>query len=68
MQDTKSIVEWENESDKLAKNMEEYAENYQCKKCLNNDRGKWCEHLLNARAKKFRKRIIEQLDELSRLE
>lgn len=61
----KSLVDWEQKNDELTKDMEEYTENYVCKKCPNDDPGKWCEHLLAARTRKFRKRILQNLEGLS---
>lgn len=60
--------EWEQNFDQLVEEMEEYSENYECKKCPNDDPYKWCSHLINARAKKFRKIIVKQWDSMMELE
>jgi len=51
---------WERRNDKLVKEMEEYAKNYECRKC-NED---YCDHMLRARTRKFGKKVERQIDEL----
>jgi hypothetical protein len=49
---------WELEMDQISKEMIDYAKNYKCKICKEQPEFAWCEHLLKARANKFRERII----------
>ena len=51
---------WEKKNDKLVREMEEYAKNYECRKC-NDD---YCDHMLRARTRKFGKRVERQIDGL----
>lgn len=58
--DVKGIEGWEIEAHKLANEMEEYAKNYRCKKCSE----EYCNHMLDARAKKFKARIDGSVSQL----
>jgi hypothetical protein len=51
------VQEWEKSAWALANEMDEYAENYKCKKCS----GNYCEHMLHARGRKFGKRVNTQI-------
>jgi hypothetical protein len=56
--DSKQI--WEQDMEKISKDMIAYAKNYKCKICKKQPEFAWCEHLLKARANKFRKIIINE--------
>jgi tRNA splicing ligase len=56
---TKKSV-WDEKMECISKEMEEYAKNYKCKICKKQPEFAWCEHLLKARANKFRKIIINE--------
>lgn len=55
---------WEKEMKQISIEMEEYARNYKCKVCKKQPEFAWCNHLLRARANKFRKRIIKADNDL----
>ena len=59
------LVEWEKDSEGLCEQLENYAKDYKCKKCPNKDPDFWCQHLLKERREKFRKKIKENLENLS---
>ena len=56
--ETTSKQPWESKMEQVSKEMIEYAKNYKCKICKEQPEFAWCEHLLKARANKFRERII----------
>lgn len=56
---------WPHRNEKLVKEMKEFTKKFECDKCPNNNPGIWCEHLLQARARKFRNRIVNQINSLS---
>lgn len=53
------IKQWENDSQQLARELDDFADNYKCQEC---DRF-YCSHMLRARRKKFRQRIDRNLEE-----
>lgn len=59
-----SLKEWERLNDEICSEMKHFSENYKCRKCPNDNHGIWCEHLLETRYRKFRKRIINQINSL----
>lgn len=58
METTNINQNWEKEMELISKEMVDYAKNYKCKICKEQPEFAWCEHLLKARANKFRERII----------
>lgn len=57
------IIEWDRKSDELVNELEDYAYSYKCKKCDE----LYCDHMLDARRKKFGKKIKENFMELIQL-
>lgn len=51
---------WHEEANELGDEMEEYAKNYQCKKCNEF----YCSHMLKARTQKFKKKCDEEIGKL----
>lgn len=57
------VNRWRKRSEELAVKLEEYARNYKCRKCNRF----YCNHMLRARAAKFRRKTDESMSELIQL-
>ena len=62
------IEAWEQKSDSLCKQLDDWRDKYSCKQNCNAWK-KWgfCEHLSQARAEKFSKKIDVQIEELIKI-
>ena len=60
-----SFEAWEQKSDALCKQLDNFRSNYSCKEnCDAWKKWEFCEHLTEARARKFSKKIDVQIEEL----
>lgn len=59
------IAEWEKANQEFIKDMEEWRDNYRCgNNCKKWREYKYCDYLIKGRAKYFRRRIEEQVNNL----